>query len=152
MIRSRVCSCCLSNKPRATDKPCNKISPYLSNGQRLHVCYATSSNFFCVSLTSDRSQKSRHRKIEDTDSILLEKFQGSWHYSCVNNFFVFLTGDLNPRVWKLDEELPAVLSHVSLALQEHKLNFQQWSSTVLFSYFESIFLIFIEPWLICQGY
>ena len=47
-----------------------------------------------------------------------------------------------PGCEPLDEELPAVLSHVSLALQEHKLNFQQWSSTVLFSYFEAIFLIF----------
>ena len=42
----------------------------------------------------------------------------------------------------LGDEFPAVMSHVCLALQEHKLNFQQWSSALLVSCFEAISLIF----------
>ena len=93
---------------------------------------------FCVPLTSDRSQKSRPRKIEDVVSVLLENLQGSWRHYCVNNFFVFFPGHMNHWV----TNFPAVMSHVCLALQEHKLNFQQWSSALLISCFEAISLIF----------
>ena len=91
--------------------------------------------FFCAPLTSDKLQKSRPRKIENVAWVLLEKLQGSWRFSCSHNFVAFFPGHVNHcvtnflRLW------------VTLAWQEHKLNFQQWSWTLLISYFEAISLI-----------
>ena len=89
-------------------------------------------------LVVEKIQTPPPRKIEDVVSVLLENLQGSWRHYCVNNFFVFFPGHMNHWV----TNFPAVMSHVCLALQEHKLNFQQWSSALLISCFEAISLIF----------
>ena len=85
-----------------------------------------------VPLSSNRSQKSRPQKIEGIVSFLLKKPQGSWHWSCVNNL-------CSPRSCKpLRDKFPALMSRVRLALKEHKVNLQLWSSTLLIPYFEGI--------------
>ena len=85
-----------------------------------------------VPLSSNRSQKSRPQKIEGIVSFLLKKPQGSWHCSCVNNL-------CSPRSCKpLRDKFPALMSRVRLALKEHKVNLQLWSSTLLIPYFEGI--------------
>ena len=43
------------------------------------------------------------------------------------------------------DQFPAFMSHVGLSFKENRLNFHQWSSTFLISYFEAISPIFDEP-------
>ena len=94
-----------------------------------------------IPLSSNRSQKSRPQKIEGIVSFLLKKPQGSWHCSCVNNL-------CSPRSCKpLRDKFPALMSRVRLALKEHKVNLQLWSSTLLIPCFEGISGLLVLLWI-----
>ena len=72
--------------------------------------------FDLIQTSIKQSSKSRKRS-----PVLLEKPLGSLRYSLILRFLRVFPRSCEP----LRKEFPALMKHVSLAVKEHKLNFQQ---------------------------